>query len=82
MITADDIESFAKADKERVIEVERVEEHEDGSATYSLDLDEDTTKELASIGAKILLYCMAAKLSLNELYDILNQYIEEKSDEE
>jgi hypothetical protein len=80
MISKDDIDAFTTS-TERTIKVEEVKEHEDGSATYSLDLDDETASDLAAIGVKVMLYCTAANMSLNELFDILTQYVEEvKSD--
>ena len=62
-----------------VIGVEAVKEHEDGSATYQFHLDNNCAKLLQEEGLKLVLYCAAAKLDLQVVYDFIEDHI--KKDE-
>jgi hypothetical protein len=44
-------------------------EHEDGSATYSFELDEKAQKGLAKLGLELSLYCVAYGLDIQEALD-------------
>ena len=63
------------------IGVEQVEEHEDGSATYEFHLDNDCAKLLQEEGLKLVLYCAAAKLDLQIVYDFIEDHIKYQKDE-
>ena len=63
------------------IGVEQVEEHEDGSATYQFHLDNDCAKLLQEEGLKLVLYCAAAKLDLQIVYDFIEDHIKNQKDE-
>jgi hypothetical protein len=58
-----------------MIGVEAVEEHEDGSATYQFHLDNNCAKLLQEEGLKLVLYCAAAKLDLQVVYDFIEDHI-------
>ena len=58
-----------------VIGVEHLEEHEDGSATYQFHLDNNCAKLLQEEGLKLVLYCAAAKLDLQVVYDFIEDHI-------
>ena len=58
-----------------MIGVEQVEEHEDGSATYQFHLDNNCAKLLQEEGLKLVLYCAAAKLDLQVVYDFIEDHI-------
>lgn len=64
------------------IGVENVEEHEDGSATFTVQLDEGVRETLASEGLKLVLYCAAAKLDMQVVYDFIEDHIRYENDEE
>ena len=64
-----------------MIGVEHVEEHEDGSATYQFHLDNDCAKLLQEEGLKLVLYCAAAKLDLQIVYDFIEDHIKYQKDE-
>ena len=64
-----------------VIGVEQVEEHEDGSATYQFHLDGNCAKLLQEEGLKLVLYCAAAKLDLQIVYDFIEDHIKYQKDE-
>lgn len=51
-----------------IVVVDEVE-HEDGSATYSFDLDEKAQKGLAKLGLELSLYCAAYRLDIQEVFD-------------
>lgn len=63
------------------IDVETVDEHEDGSATFTVKLDEGVKEKLASEGLKLVLYCAAANLDIQLVYDFIEDHIRYESDE-
>jgi hypothetical protein len=64
-----------------IIGVETVEEHEDGGATYQFHLDEHARGLLAEEGLKLVLYCAAAKLDMQVVYDFIEDHIMYEKDE-
>jgi len=64
-----------------MIGVEQVEQHEDGSATYQFHLDNNCAKLLQEEGLKLVLYCAAAKLDLQVVYDFIEDHISSGTDE-
>lgn len=44
-------------------------EHEDGSATYSFDLDQKAQSGLTKLGLELSLYCAASKVDIQEVFD-------------
>ena len=63
-------------DDKGMIGVERVEEHEDGSATYQFHLDAHCAKLLQEEGLKLVIYCAAAELDIQEVYDWIKSKME------
>ena len=63
-------------DDKGMIGVERVEEHEDGSATYQFHLDAHCAKLLQEEGLKLVIYCAAAELDIQEVYDWIESKME------
>ena len=63
------------------IVVETVDEHDDGSATFTVKLDEGVRETLASEGLKLILYCAAANMDLQLVYDFIEDHIRYESDE-
>jgi acetylglutamate kinase len=62
------------------IGVVEVAEHEDGSATYHFDLDEEAAKVAQELGLKLMLYCGFSGVSVEDAFksildraDYLNQ---------
>lgn len=55
------------------IGVEAVEEHEDGSATYQFHFDSDTRGMLAEEGLKLIIYCAAAQMDVQKVYDFIEE---------
>lgn len=55
------------------IDIEDVEEHDDGSATFTVQLDDDVREHLASEGLKLVLYCAAAQMDIQKVYDFIEE---------
>ena len=53
------------------MKVTNLTEHEDGSATYSFDMDDDVEKSLVEIGLKFVLHCAAGEVDIQDAYDWL-----------
>lgn len=51
------------------IVVTEVTEHEDGSATFQLDMDDDSTLKLAQLGVELIIYCAAADMDIQDVFD-------------
>jgi len=64
-----------------VIGVEQVEEHEDGSATYQFQIDDKCVKLLQEEGLKLVLYCAAAKMDIQTVYDFIQDHVRYEADE-
>lgn len=61
------------SDKPFVVKVVDTVEHEDGSATYSFDLDEEAKEGLCKLGLEFVLYCAAYELDLQYVLDNLKR---------
>ncbi len=63
-----------------VIGVGKVTEHEDGSADYTFHFDANTRNSLAEYGLKLVLYCAAAGMDMQDVFDWISSkvVIEEK----
>ena len=64
-----------------ILGVETVEEHEDGSATYNFHMDAHARGLLAEEGLKLVLYCAAAGLDMQVVYDFIEDHIKYNKDE-
>lgn len=53
------------------IQVVNITEHEDGSATYTFDVSQGANSIISSEGMKLLLYCGAFGIHLDEVYDLI-----------
>lgn len=58
--------------------VTNVEEHEDGGATYSFELDDKAQVEIANIGLEFMLYCAAYGLDLQYALENLKHLAKEE----
>ena len=65
-----------------VIGVESVEDHDDGSATFTVVVDENARSSLANEGLKLILYCAAANMDVQLVYDFIEDHIKYNNDEE
>ena len=64
-----------------IIGVEQVEEHEGGSATYQFHMDAHARGLLAEEGLKLVLYCAAAKIDMQLVYDFIEDHMRYENDE-
>lgn len=53
------------------VQVVNVVENEDGSATYTFDVSQGANSIISSEGMKLLLYCGAFGIRLDEVYDLI-----------
>ena len=65
-----------------VIGVASVEDHDDGSATFTVVVDESARSSLANEGLKLILYCAAANMDVQLVYDFIEDHIRYNKDEE
>jgi hypothetical protein len=56
---------------ENEILVEKVVEHEDGSATYAFAMGEKSTQAMAQYGLELVLICAAYGINMNDAFDII-----------
>ena len=59
-----------------MIETVKMEEHEDGSATYTFDMTEDVANVCTEIGLKVLLYCGILEKSPEYVFELLGAEID------
>ena len=57
------------SDEPLMLKLEEVEHHENGDATYKFDMNEKVAKDVAELGLKLMLYCGAAKVDLQDVFD-------------
>lgn len=57
-----------------MIVVTDVVEHEDGSATYTFDMDEKSEKKITELGLEFILTCAAYGLDIQEAFEVLKDY--------
>jgi hypothetical protein len=53
-------------DRPAMVVITNIEEHEDGSATYTFDLDKDSSKKITEIGLEFILTCAASGLDIHD----------------
>lgn len=58
-----------------LIGVETVKENEDGSADYTFHFDAHARGLLAEEGLKLVLYCAAAEMDLQEVFDWISSKV-------
>jgi len=63
------------------IEVSDVKEHEDGSATYTFDMDQESSDLLTEVGLKLILFCGAAGVYTEEVFDYLRKKADNRATE-
>jgi hypothetical protein len=64
-----------------MIEVSDVKGHEDGSATYTFDMDQESSDLLTEVGLKLILLCGAADIPVEEVFDYLRQKVDNRETE-
>ena len=55
--------------------VEKVVEHEDGSATYTFDMSASTRDLFVNEGIKLTLMCAAAGIGVGDAFDMLHDIV-------
>ena len=58
--------------------IEEVQEHEDGSATYTLLMDNQSRQLVVSEGIRLILTCAACGVDLEDVYDWISSSHKEK----
>ena len=66
--------------KRATFELSDVTEHEDGSATYKFDVNEEGAVAVAELGLKLLLYCGLTGIGTEEVFDMIMAKHEESDD--
>ena len=61
-------------DELAMIVVTDVVEHEDGSATYTFDIDDVSSKKITELGLEFILTCAAYGLDIQEALKVLADY--------
>ena len=51
-----------------------VTEHEDGSATYTFDMDDKSSKKMAELGIELILTCAAYGLDIQDALQVIADY--------
>jgi hypothetical protein len=57
-----------------MIVVTDVVEHEDGSATYTFDIDDVSSKKITELGLEFILTCAAYGLDIHKAFKVLADY--------
>ena len=57
-------------------------EHEDGSATYTFDLDDASSKKVTELGLEFILTCAAYRLDIHDALTHLIEYGKSKEAED
>ena len=57
-------------------------EHEDGSATYTFDLDKSSSTKLTELGLEVVLTCAAYTIDVQDALGALRAYAREKHNDE
>jgi len=66
--------------KPNIIGVETLKEYPDGSATYQFYMYSKCRRILAEEGLKLVLYCAAANMDLQSVYDFIEDHIKSEKD--
>jgi len=59
------------------MKITAITEHEDGSATFDLDLDDTTAALAQELGLKLLIYCGAAGINLDYVFKTILERTED-----
>lgn len=58
-----------------------VVEHENGSATYTFDMDDASSKKMAELGIEFILTCAAYDLDIQDALQVISKYGKEKNND-
>ena len=56
-------------------------EHEDGSATYTFDIDDESSKKITELGLEFILTCAAYGLDIQDALTLISNYGKEKNND-
>ena len=56
-------------------------EHEDGSATYTFDMDDASTKKITELGLEFIITCAAYGLDIRDALQVISNYGQEQVNE-
>jgi len=56
-------------------------EHEDGSATYTFDMDDNSSKKITELGLEFILTCAAYGLDIHEALKLISDYGKERDND-
>ena len=65
-----------------IIGVETVKENEDGSADYTFNMDAHARGLLAEEGLRLVIYCAAAQMDIQKVYDFIKENMDLTKEEE
>ena len=58
-----------------------IEEDEEGNATYTFKVDEESAVFLTELGMKLILHCAVTRVDLQEVFDYILSKMEGEEDE-
>ena len=61
-------------DELSTIVITEVTEHEDGSATYTFDMDDASSKKVTELGLEFILTCAAYGLDIQHALHVISDY--------
>jgi hypothetical protein len=64
------------------IVIKDVKENEDGSATYSFDIDSNSSKKITELGLEFVLTCAAYNMDIQEALTIISEYGRGRSEDD
>ena len=68
------------ADGPHHMTVEKVIEHDDGSATYTFEMSHKTTQSMAQYGLELILICAAYGVDIQDVFDSIRKLEEKRND--
>lgn len=68
-------------DEPFVVKLIKVNEHENGDATYTFDMSEAARDAILEDGLKLMLYCGVAKVDLQDVFDWVLSHAEGGKDD-
>ena len=70
-----------QADELSTIVITDTVEHPDGSATYTFDMDDASTKKITELGLEFILTCAAYGLDIQDALTLISNYGKEKNND-
>lgn len=56
-----------------IIGISDVVEHDDGSATYTFEMDDVTTQQMQNLGLELVLHCGAYKVDIQDVFNWIKE---------